>query len=162
MLLHWSLQAQDTTPTATSAEDTLYWEAQGISAGFALTDTACMRRKSLAAPRAQHRHVYYVITVGASRPVRCFMLDSRSATFTSGAKQDVYYVITVGASRPVRCFMLDSRSATSTSGASAVAASACRRSGPASGATYCSTYMRMVAPDEPVPAHRSSKVFDMP
>ena len=63
-----------------------------------------------------------------------------------------FYVITVGASRPVSCFMLDSRSATSTSGASAVAASACRRSGPASGATYCSTYMRMVAPDEPVPA----------
>ena len=71
----------------------------------------------------------------------------------------VYYVITVGASRPVRCFMLDSRSATSTSGASAVAASACRRSGPASGATYCSTYMRMVAPDEPVPARRSHHLF---
>jgi hypothetical protein len=62
------------------------------------------------------------------------------------------HVITVGASRPVRCFMLDSVSATSTSGFSATAASACSRSGPASGATYCSTYMRMVAPDEPVPA----------
>ena len=68
------------------------------------------------------------------------------------ASQRSRYVITVGASRPVSCFMLDSRSATSTNDASAVAASACRRSGPASGATYCSTYMRMVAPDEPVPA----------
>ncbi len=76
----------------------------------------------------------------------------RGARRATRAPQRRPHVITVGASRPVRCFMLDSVSATSTSGFSAMAASACRRSGPASGATYCSTYMRMVAPDEPVPA----------
>lgn len=63
-------------------------------------------------------------------------------------------VMTVGLSRPVSLAMLDSVSATFTSGCSVAAASALSFSGPAPGATYCSMYIRMVAPADPVPAEQ--------
>ena len=62
------------------------------------------------------------------------------------------YVITVGLSLPVSFGRSDSVRATSTSFCSAGAVSWLRSCSLASAATYFSIYMRMVAPDEPVPA----------
>ena len=63
-----------------------------------------------------------------------------------------YYVITVGLSRPVSFTMLLAVSAALTSGATASAVSRLSASWPASLATNFSMYMRIVEPEEPVPA----------
>ena len=62
--------------------------------------------------------------------------------------------MTVGSLRPVMRTRSEVVSAAFTSASTAVAVSWLSASSPASGATYFSMYIRIVAPEEPVPVQR--------
>lgn len=84
--------------------------------------------------------------------LHCRISNSGQKCFNSGNQLNISYVMTVGASRPVILTRSDVASAAFTRGATASAVFRLSASWPASTGTYFSMYMRIVAPEEPVPA----------